>query len=135
MSSTSLKLGRSRKLLSICGDECENDDFRSGLKREEVFLTTKIMSQEHGINATRDALNDSLRKSGLDHWSLCLLHDPNSGKTKRIEAFAALAEAQKQGLVKDIGVSNFGVRHMQELKAAGLPTPGQQEPGRQMVTG
>lgn len=96
---------------------------RSGLKRSEVFLTTKIMSSEHGTKATKDALQDSLSKASLDFWDLVLLHDPNAGKQKRIEAFAALVEAQKAGKVKDIGVSNFGVRHMEELRAANLPTP------------
>lgn len=97
---------------------------RSGLDRNQVFLTTKIKSDEHGTHAAKEALHDSLSKTSLDYWDLVLLHDPKAGKKKRIEAYAVLFEAQKAGQIREIGVSNFGVKHLEELRAEKLPSPG-----------
>ncbi|KAL7006844.1 hypothetical protein EMMF5_003731 [Cystobasidiomycetes sp. EMM_F5] len=96
---------------------------KSGLDRNQVFLTTKIKSDEHGTHAAKEALHDSLSKTSLDYWDLVLLHDPKAGKKKRIEAYAVLFEAQKAGQIREIGVSNFGVKHLEELRAEKLPSP------------
>lgn len=58
-----------------------------------------------------------------EYIDLFLLHDPLAGSDKRLAAYRALWDKQKEGKVKDIGVSNFGVRHLEELLGAGLPTP------------
>lgn len=58
-----------------------------------------------------------------EYIDLFLLHDPLAGSEKRLAAYRVLWDKQKEGKVKDIGVSNFGVRHLEELLGAGLPTP------------
>ncbi|KAH9817865.1 NADP-dependent oxidoreductase domain-containing protein [Melampsora americana] len=96
----------------------------SGIERSELFLTTKILGRDHGYEKCSHAIQDSIKSSKADYWDLILLHDPTSGSQKRLEAYRALAEAQKGGLVKSIGVSNFGVAHLRELEAANKgPTP------------
>ena len=81
------------------------------------------MSHEHGSSATLSAVQDSLKKSKLDYFDLVLLHDPMSGKKKRLEAYAVLEDLRQKGSIKSIGVSNYGVHHLKEIKEAGLPTP------------
>lgn len=96
----------------------------SGIDRSELFLTTKIVGRDHGYEKCSNAIQDSIKSPKADYWDLILLHDPTSGSQKRLEAYRALAEAQKDGLVKSIGVSNFGVAHLRELEAANKgPTP------------
>jgi len=95
----------------------------SGIDRSSIFITTKVMSHEHGTSATLSAVQDSLKKSKLDYFDLVLLHDPMSGKKKRLEAYAVLNDLSQKGSIKSIGVSNYGVHHLKEIKEAGLPTP------------
>lgn len=82
------------------------------------------MSAEHGTKATRTAVEDSLRKTSLDYFDCILLHDPMAGQKKRLEAYKVLLEFYKEGKVKTPGVSNYGVHHLEEIKKAGLQTPG-----------
>ncbi|KDQ14480.1 hypothetical protein BOTBODRAFT_132310 [Botryobasidium botryosum FD-172 SS1] len=95
----------------------------SGLKREDVFIATKCGSDTGAYQATLDAVDASLKKLGLDYIDLFLVHDPLSGPERRIENWKALVEAKKAGKIRTIGVSNFGVRHLQELEKAGLEKP------------
>lgn len=78
------------------------------------------MSSEHGYDSTISAIKDSLSRASLDYFDLILLHDPLAGKTKRIESYKALQTAIKEGQIKSAGVSNFGVKHLQELKKGGF---------------
>jgi len=94
-------------------------------KRDEVFLTTKVYGGEHGTAKAQKAVkssSDLLAKigDGMGTWDLCLLHDPTAGKEKRLEAWRVLVQAKKEGKIKSIGVSNFSVKHMEEVaKEAG----------------
>ncbi|KAA1099897.1 hypothetical protein PGT21_024126 [Puccinia graminis f. sp. tritici] len=91
---------------------------------ESIFLTTKIPGTKHGKEACEEALRQSLVHTANKPWDLVLLHEPLSEPNKRHQAYAVLAEAQKKGDVKSIGVSNFGVHHLEELQKAGVgPLP------------
>jgi len=92
--------------------------------RSDVFLTTKVFHTEHGTAETRAAVEDSLRATKLEYFDLVLLHSPNAGKEKRLEAYKVLQDFYDSGKIKNIGVSSFGVKHLEELKEAGLTTPG-----------
>lgn len=59
----------------------------------------------------------------VDYIDLYLIHDPFSGKEKRLETYRALLDAQKQGKIHSVGVSNYGVHHLEEIRAAGYPVP------------
>lgn len=61
-------------------------------------------------------VDESLRKTGLGYVDLYLLHAPYGGKQGRLGAWKALVEAVEAGKVRSIGVSNFGVHHLDELE-------------------
>ncbi|PIL34131.1 hypothetical protein GSI_03842 [Ganoderma sinense ZZ0214-1] len=95
----------------------------SGLRREEVSLTTKCISKTHGYNTTAQAVDVSLERFGVEYIDLFLIHDPHRGKDLRIETYRALLDAQKAGKIRTVGVSNFGIKHLEEIREAGLQTP------------
>lgn len=87
---------------------------RSGLKREDVFVTTKIANPNQGYDATLKSLDRSLEQFGFDSFDLVLVHFPVTGR--RQETWKALIEARAAGKAKSIGVSNYTIRHLQELR-------------------
>ncbi|MBQ4379347.1 MAG: aldo/keto reductase [Treponema sp.] len=93
----------------------------SGVKREELFITTKLWNDDHGYDSTKKALETSLKKLNLDYLDLYLIHWPNPLKfrdcweEKNAESWKAMEEAYKKGILKSIGVSNFCERHLNAL--------------------
>ncbi|KDQ49722.1 hypothetical protein JAAARDRAFT_617210 [Jaapia argillacea MUCL 33604] len=96
---------------------------KSGIPRDQIFITTKIYDTEHGYNSTLKAVDDSLKKFGFGYVDLYLIHSPTSGKTKRLETYRALLDAKKAGKIKTVGVSNYSPKHLEEIQAAGFETP------------
>jgi 2,5-diketo-D-gluconate reductase A len=88
---------------------------RSGLDRDEVFITTKCFNNDHGFDRATRALRRSLEQLGLDHVDLYLIHWPVPSQDKYVETWEAFIEAQAQGLVRSIGVSNFQPSHLQRI--------------------
>jgi methylglyoxal/glyoxal reductase len=84
-----------------------------GIKREELFITSKVWNADLGFESTITAYETSLKKLGLNYLDLYLIHWPVEGKYK--EAWRALETLYKDGKVKAIGVSNFQVHHLQDL--------------------
>ncbi|CAG7851020.1 Uncharacterized oxidoreductase Mkms_1985 [Serendipita indica DSM 11827] len=95
----------------------------SGLVREMLFITSKINSRNHGYEKTLTWIDQSLRNFGLEYMDLFLIHDPLSGKERRLDTWKALIKARDDGKIKSIGVSNYGVRHLEEIKSASLELP------------
>ncbi|KAH9946612.1 Aldo/keto reductase [Amylocystis lapponica] len=95
----------------------------SGIPRSEIFVTSKIMTQEHGYESTLRAVDESLTRFGFDYLDLFLIHAPLSGKEPRLATWRALLDAKKAGKLRDVGVSNYGVKHLEEIRDAGLATP------------
>src|SRR3954468_12406954 len=93
----------------------------SGLSREEFFITTKLWNSDHG-DAER-ALKDSLGRLEMDHVDLYLIHWPAPGQDRYVEAWQALIEAQKAGLARAIGVSNFQPEHLRRIVEVTSVTP------------
>jgi len=58
-----------------------------------------------------------------DYIDLFLIQDPFSGTERRLAAYRALLDAQKAGKIRTVGVSNYGVKHLEEIKSAGLQMP------------
>ena len=85
----------------------------SGLKREDLFITSKVWNSDLGYEATIAAYEASLKRLGLDYLDLYLIHWPVQGKYK--EAWRALETLYKNDRVRAIGVSNFQVHHLQDL--------------------
>jgi diketogulonate reductase-like aldo/keto reductase len=86
----------------------------SGLPREEVFVTTKLWNSDHGYEAARRACRASLGDLGLDYIDLYLVHWPVPGL--RRETWKAMAALQNEGICRAIGVSNYTIRHLEELR-------------------
>ncbi len=76
----------------------------SGLKREEIFVTDKVWLSNHGYDQTKASVYHSLEIMGLDYLDLMLVHQPYADYWG---AYSALADLQKEGVLKAIGVSNF----------------------------
>ncbi|KAI9061590.1 Aldo/keto reductase [Trametes sanguinea] len=95
----------------------------SGIPRNQVFVTSKIANDEHGYGLALGAVDDSLKTLGFDYVDYFLIHSAMSDKTRRLETWRALLEAKKQGKVKAVGVSNYGVKHLEEIREAGLEMP------------
>jgi len=105
-------------------DQCGAAIRESGVPRAEIFATSKIASADngHGYDKVTKGVDESLKKWGLDYFDLFLIHDPLA-KDLRVESYKALVDAQKAGKIKSFGVSNYGVKHLEEIKKAGLPLP------------
>jgi 2,5-diketo-D-gluconate reductase A len=88
----------------------------AGIPRDELFVTTKINRQWHGAPA--DGLAGNLRRLGLDHVDLVLLHWPNPDQDLYVHAWEGLITLREQGLARAIGVSNFKPAHLDRLIGA-----------------
>eukprot|EP00667_Euglena_gracilis_P016674 EG_transcript_17460 len=87
----------------------------SGVPREQVFITTKLWLDKFGYQNAVAAIKESLRKLRTPYVDLLLLHAPGPADV-RAETWQALEELQAQGLLRDIGVSNFGIPHLEKLR-------------------
>lgn len=85
----------------------------SGVKREEIFLVTKLWNDDHGYENTISAFNKSLERLQTDYIDLYLIHWPNELNSETWRAFEYLYSI---GKVKSIGVCNFKIGHLEELK-------------------
>ncbi len=94
---------------------------RLGLKREDLFITTKIAVRNFGANHAPKSFEESLEKLQTDYVDLLLLHFPVSVLRKK--SWLALEDIYKTGKAKNIGVSNYTIKHLEELKAYATVTP------------
>ena len=101
----------------------------SDLKREDIFITTKLwpgglvkVDRIKDYTGTVKSFEKSLMRLNLDYIDLYLIHSPH-GKTKRLEQWRALVDLKEAGKIKYIGVSNWGINHLSELKENDLPMP------------
>ena len=99
------------------------------LNREDIFVTTKLwpgglikVDRIRNYEGSIKSFEKSLLKLGLDYIDLYLIHSPHA-KNKRIEQWQALIDIKEQEKVKHIGVSNWGINHLEELIQDNLPMP------------
>ena len=85
-------------------EEVGNAIVKSGVPREEIFLTTKIWVEHYGYEETKKSVYESMRKLQTEYIDLMLLHQPFSDY---YGAYRALEELYNEGVLKAIGVSNF----------------------------
>lgn len=88
---------------------------RSGLDRDELFVTSKIPGRHHGRQQAVDSIRGSLGLLGLDRLDLQLIHWPNPSVGKYVDTWRGMIEARDEGLVRSIGVSNFTEQMLTEL--------------------
>ena len=85
-------------------EEVGNAIVKSGVPREEIFLTTKVWVEHYGYEETKKSVYESMRKLQTEYIDLMLLHQPFSDY---YGAYRALEELYNEGILKAIGVSNF----------------------------
>ena len=88
---------------------------RSGLSREDIFITTKLWNAEQGYDSTLKAFESSMERLGLETLDLYLIHWQQPKQDKYVDTWKALIELQKRGRVRSIGVSNFTQEGLQRL--------------------
>lgn len=92
-----------------------------GIPREQIFVTTKLWNSDHGYEAALKACQGSLQRLGLAYVDLYLIHWPVQGLRK--ESWRALVKLREDGLCRSIGVSNYMIRHLEELRASSEVLP------------
>lgn len=110
------------------------DALARGIPREEIFVTTKLSPTHFGYNKTLETVPPFLQELGLEYIDLVLMHAPSafpmlgndctkqgiSPADCRKETWKALSELREKGIVRNVGVSNFSVKHLQDIKDLGL---------------
>ena len=101
----------------------------SGIGREEIFVTTKLWNRDQGYESALSAFDESLKRLSLEYIDLYLIHWPGHNAGARLDSWRALTELHEGDQAKSIGVSNYEVRHLEELleKSSLVPTVNQIE--------
>jgi 2,5-diketo-D-gluconate reductase A len=88
---------------------------RSGVPRDELFVTTKLWNTDQGYDATLRAFDDSLRRLGLERLDLYLVHWPAPQRDSYVDTWRAFEKLLANGQVRAIGVSNFQPAHLRRV--------------------
>lgn len=88
----------------------------SSVPRDQITVTSKLPGRHHEYKAALLTIQESIARMGLDYIDLYLIHWPNPLEDKYVEAWQALIDAQKMGLVRSIGTSNFLPEHIDRLE-------------------
>ncbi len=90
---------------------------RSGIPREDLFVTTKLWNSDQGYDATLRAFDASVSKLGLDYVDLYLIHWPTPERGLYVDTYKAFEKLHADGRIRAIGVSNFLPEHLERLIA------------------
>lgn len=96
---------------------------KSGVPRDELFITTKLAIEDLGFQASQNALKASLERLGLDYVDLYLIHWPGADVGKYVDSFGGLMKAREDGNTRSIGVCNSHEHHLDDLMALAFFTP------------
>lgn len=89
---------------------------RSSVSRDQLLITSKLPGRHHQYDKAIYTIQESLYRTKLDYYDLFLIHWPNPKIDLYVEAWQALIDAQKWGLIRSIGVCNFLPEHLDRLK-------------------
>jgi 2,5-diketo-D-gluconate reductase A len=95
----------------------------SGIPREELFVTTKLATDDQGFQSSQDALKASLDRLGLDYVDLYLIHWPAGEQGKYIDSWGGLMTCKENGGTRSIGVANFHAEHLSNIIDLSFFTP------------
>ena len=101
----------------------------SGIPREEIFVTTKLWNTDQGYESALLAIDESLKKLGMSYVDLYLVHWPTASAdtkeslNKRQDTWRAMEEIYRSGKARAIGVSNYMIPHLDEMKKYATVVP------------
>ncbi len=95
----------------------------SGIPRAEVFVTTKMATDDQGFQSGQDALKASLERLDLDYVDLYLIHWPAVENGRYIDSWGGMMRSRADGLAKSIGVCNFTTENLSDLIDLTYVTP------------
>jgi methylglyoxal/glyoxal reductase len=98
-----------------------DDDNNNKIRRGDIVVTTKLWDADHGFYETLAAMDKSYDALDIGPIDMYLIHSPFRGKL--IETWDAILYYQQKGHIKSVGVSNFGIEHLQAIKDSGRPLP------------
>ncbi|MBN9140954.1 MAG: aldo/keto reductase [Micrococcales bacterium] len=90
---------------------------RDSGRRADTIVTSKLPGRHHAFDEAMDTIQESVYRTGLDQIDLYLIHWPNPGVDRYVEAWRALIAAKAEGWVTAIGVCNFLPEHLERLAA------------------
>lgn len=88
---------------------------QSGLSRESLMITSKLPGRHQKFDEAIETIEESLYRAQLSYYDIYLIHWPNPKQGLYVEAWKALIEAKKRGLIRTIGVCNFLPEHIEKL--------------------
>jgi len=89
---------------------------RSSVPREELKITSKLPGRYQTYDKAVTTIQESLYRANLDYYDVYLIHWPNPKQDTYVEAWQALIDAKKSGLIRSIGVCNFLPEHLERLE-------------------
>jgi diketogulonate reductase-like aldo/keto reductase len=104
----------------------------SGISRSDLFIESKLGPGDQGYDRAKAAILQSLKNLNLDYIDLYIIHWPGSkglkpddplNKSNRIGSWKALEEGLLEGKLRSIGVSNYSIRHLEEMKTYATTMP------------
>lgn len=96
---------------------------RSSVPRDQLFVTSKLPGRHHAYDKALYTIQESLYRTKLDYYDIYLIHWPNPKQDIYVEAWQALIDAKKWGLIRSIGVCNFLPEHLDRLTKETGVTP------------
>ncbi|WP_353828991.1 aldo/keto reductase [Agromyces sp. SYSU T0242] len=102
---------------ALYGNEAEAGEAvrRSGLPRDDLFVTSKVWNDDHGYDETLRAFDVAMDRFGLDRLDLFLIHWPVPSRDRYVDTWRALVRLRDEGRVRSIGVSNFHAHHLERI--------------------
>ena len=88
----------------------------ASVSREDIFLTTKLWNTDQGYESALHAIDQSLARLKQEYVDLYLVHWPSEDKNTRQESWKAMEEIRAAGKAKAVGVSNYTIEHLEEMK-------------------
>jgi 2,5-diketo-D-gluconate reductase A len=95
----------------------------SGVPRDDLFITTKLATEDQGFQASQDALTASIERLGLDYVDLYLIHWPGGDPGKYVDSWGGLMKRKEDGFTRSIGVSNFHAEDLSNVIELSFVTP------------
>jgi 2,5-diketo-D-gluconate reductase A len=95
----------------------------SGIPRAELFVTTKLATEDHGFIKAQEACSASLERLGLDYVDLYLVHWPAPSVGKYVDSFGGMIQSRGEGQARSIGVANFTEDHLTTVIDLSFVTP------------